>query len=263
MALACICFYALSEEQPSRPSFDYHIARAHEIKPHRREIPLEGVREGFNQLSLMLVVSPKGDVIDARAGGDESTLKFWPQLQGEVSRWKFTPFRKRWRTVTARVREYIDLVPPERLPVAHVAPPAIRPDSTVAITLERTDCYGRCPFYTVTVATNGIVFEGRRFVSATGRHTDTANAGEVRTLAEKFIAADFYSMDASYCASVTDFPFYVLSIAIDGHAKAVTDYRGSWVGMPAVITDLENEVDNFARTERWINGGNGRQWQRP
>ena len=32
---------------------------------------------------------------------------------------------------------------------------------------------------------------------------------------------------------------------------------GSWVGMPAVITELEEEVDAFARTERWIKGGDG------
>src|SRR5208283_4168668 len=195
------------------------------------------------QLSLKLVVSPKGDVIDVHADGDESTLKFWPQLQDEVGRWRFTPFHKRWRTVTARVQEYVDLVPPERLPTTHVAAPVIRPDSTILIELERTDCYGKCPAYKVTVGTNGIIFEGRRFVAASGRHTDTTNSEDVRKLAEKFVAADFYSMDASYCASATDFPFYVLSIAIDGRAKTVTDYRGSWVGMPAVITDLENEVD--------------------
>ena len=222
-ALASMSLCALSEERSSYPSFDYDMARTHEIKPHRRTIPLQGVPYGSHQLSLKLVVSPKGDVIDVHADGDESTLKFWPQLQDEVGRWRFTPFHKRWRTVTARVQEYVDLVPPERLPTNHATAPVIRSDSAVAITLERSGCYGRCPSYTVTVSTNGIVFEGRRFVVARGIHKDSVDPDGVRKLAAKVVAADFYSMDADYS------------------------------------TDLENEVDNFARTERWINGNDDRQ----
>ncbi len=64
--------------------------------------------------------------------------------------------------------------------------------------------------------------------------------------------ADFYSMDDDYRATVTDMPAYVLSIMIDGHTKKVMDYVGSWVGMPAVITELENDVDSLANTSRWI-----------
>ena len=252
--LSSVCLCGPIGKQSSHPSFTYDVARTHEIKPHRRTVPLGGVLEGFNQLALKLVVSPEGDVIDAHADGDESTLKFWPQLQDEVNRWRFKPFHKHWRTVTAEVQEYIDLVPPERLPTTHVVAPVIRPDSTILITLERSDCYGRCPSCKVTVGTNGIVFEGRRFVVASGRHTDRADSDDVRKLAARFVAADFYSMEASYFASATDFPAYQLSIAIDGHTKTVTDYRGSWVGMPAVISDLQNEVDRFARTEQWING---------
>jgi ankyrin repeat protein len=86
---------------------------------------------------------------------------------------------------------------------------------------------------------------------------DRVDANEVRKLAKKFVAADFCSMDSSYTASVTDNPTYVLSIEIDGHAKRVEDYVGSWVGMPAIITELEDEVDAFARTERWIDGSDG------
>jgi ankyrin repeat protein len=56
---------------------------------------------------------------------------------------------------------------------------------------------------------------------------------------------------------VTDSPTYKLSIDVDGHAKEVTDYVGSWVGMPQVITELEDAVDTLAQTERWIAGETG------
>jgi hypothetical protein len=250
--------WAAYQEQPAYPSFDYDVARAHEIKPHRRTIPLQGVRPGFNQLRLTLIVSPLGGVLSEDAGGDAKTLKFWPLLEDEVRRWKFTPFEKDGTATTAEVEEYLDLVPPERLPKIHVPAPVILPNSRVTITLQRTGCYGTCPSYTVTVNSNdGVVFGGQGFVVASGRHTDTADADQVRELAQNFVAADFYSMDATYRASVTDSATYVLSIAIDGRTKEVVDYVGSWEGMPSVITELEDGVDKFARTARWIEGSSG------
>ena len=180
------------------------------------------------------------------AGGDREALKFWPQLQDEVRQWRFSPFEENGKAVTASVEEYIDLVPPERLPKTHVAAPVLTKGSKVMITLGRSGCFGSCPSYKVTVATDGIVFEGYGYVAARGKHVDSVDADEVRQLAKKFIAADFYSMDAIYRAGVTDSPTYVLCIAIDGQTKKVEDYVGSWEGMPAVITQLEDEIDTFA-----------------
>lgn len=255
--VSSIFFQESGDKRHSNPAIDYDIARGHEIKPHRRTIPLEGVRPGFNQLRLTLIVSPAGDVASAEASGEDEILKFWPQLQDEVHQWKFTPFERNGKAVTAEVEEYMDLVPPEQLPKNHVAAPAVRPNSKVAITLARTGCFGSCPSYSVIVSTEGIVFHGGGFVIAAGKHTDSVNADEVRSLAKRFVAADFYSMAASYRASVTDNPTYVLTIAIDGHKKEVEDYVGQWEGMPVVITELEDEVDRFGKTQRWIEGRDG------
>jgi len=260
VALTCLWssfLWASGGKEPSHPSFEYDIARAHEIKPHRRTIPIPGVSPGFNQLHLTLTVSPTGDVINAEANGDKDALQFWPQLQTEVHQWKFTPFEDGGKAVTAEIEEYIDLVPPERLPKRHVPAPLVRPNSKVTIALQRSGCYGSCPAYAVTVSTEGIVFEGRGFVVARGKHVDTVDPVEVRKLAKRFVAADFYSMDSMYRAGVTDSPTYTLSIVIDGQAKKVLDYVGSWEGMPAVITELEDEVDAFAQTQRWIVGNDG------
>jgi ankyrin repeat protein len=245
------------EKRASYPSFAYDVARLHEIKPHRRTIRLKGVGPGFNQLRLTLTVSSAGDVMNAEAGGDSKSLDFWPQLQEEVRQWKFIPFEKNGTAVTANVGEYIDLVPPERLPGHRVTPPVLRPNSKIAITLERTGCFGSCPSYTITAGTDGLVFDGQSSVVVTGKHTDVVDPDEVRKLAKRFVAADFYSMDNSYVAGVTDNPTYMLTLAIDGHAKQVEDYVGSWVGMPAVITELEEEVDTLGKTQRWIEGSDG------
>jgi len=263
IALACLLSragaWAAEEKQPGCPSpgcpsFDYESAYAHEIKPHRRTIPLAGVSSGGNQLRLTLTVSPAGDVLDAKSEGEEGDRKFWPDLRPEVLGWKFIPFVVDGRPVTASVEEYIDLVPPERFPSVHVPAPAVRSDSHVEIKLSRSMCYGRCPVYEVSVSTRGIVFDGEAFVAAKGRNTDTVDPNAVRALAKQFVAADFYSMRDEYRASVTDNSTYVLSIAIDGHKKQVVDYVGQWVGMPAAIVELQDDVDALAHTERWIKG---------
>jgi ankyrin repeat protein len=260
VAFACLLagVPAAQNDKPSTlPSFDYDVARSHEIKPHRRTIPMEGVRSAFNQLKIALTVSPEGDVVDADAGGGLEFVKYWPRLRPEVLRWKFTPFEQGGKPVKAAVEEYLDLVPPERPPKVHIPAPAIRPDSEITITLERTGCFGSCPSYTVTVSTAGVVFEGGGFAVASGKHTESVDPYEVRKLARKFVAADFYSMESSYRWGATDLPTYRLSISIDGQTKEIVDYAGEQVGMPAIIADLEEEVDQFGRTERWIDGSDG------
>jgi hypothetical protein len=252
--LSCASAWAAEENPSSHPFFDYEIASTHEIKPHRETIPLAGVSSGGDQLRLTLTISTAGDVLDALPEGEERDLKFWPRLRPEVLRWKFIPFEVDGHPVTASVEEYIDLVPPERFPSVHVRAPAVRPDSRVDITLSRSMCYGRCPVYKVSVSTRGIVFDGEEFVAAKGRNTDTIDPSAVRALAKKFVADDFYSMRDEYRASVTDNSTYTLSVSIDGHKKQVVDYVGQWVGMPAAVVELEDDVDALAHTERWIKG---------
>jgi hypothetical protein len=106
-----------SGDQPaSFPTFDYQVAHAHELKPHRRTIPVDGVHPGYHQLGLTLTVSPVGDVVNAVLRSDPESAKFWPKFQGEVFQWKFTPFEVDGKAVTAQVDEYVDIVPAERLP---------------------------------------------------------------------------------------------------------------------------------------------------
>jgi ankyrin repeat protein len=239
------------------PSFSYDVAREHEVKPHRRTVPTAGIRPGFNQLHLTLTVSTTGNVTNAEAQGEKDLLELWPSLQGEVEQWRFIPFEKGGHPVQAKVEEYLDLVPPERLPEKRVVPPAIHPHSRVTIGLQRTGCFGTCPAYDVAISTSGVTFDGRGFVVAMGKHNAAVDADEVRALAKRFVDADFYSMDPLYRAGVTDNPTYILSLTIDGRNKSVEDYVGSWQGMPAVITDLEEQTDLLAGTDRWIKGSQG------
>jgi hypothetical protein len=132
----------------------------------------------------------------------------------------------------------------------------IRPDSEIAISLTRSDCYGSCPAYNVTVTPRGIEFDGRLFVVAAGKHRAAASPTSVRNLAERFVKAGFYSLDDSWDGAV-DAPAVELFLSIDGRQKHTFDRSGDNVGRPKIVEDLEKAVDEFAATERWISGAPG------
>jgi ankyrin repeat protein len=260
--LSALTFAPSQEKKPPLPHFNYYTARTHVIKPHRRIIPVQGgVGCGDVRLHLTLIISPTGDVTSAHATGDSHNVTLWPQVQGEVYQWKFIPFEKDGKPTAVEVDEDIYLAPPERLPTTHVTSPPIKPDSKIAITLERTSSlYGADSAYSITITSTGIVYESHAWTVADGKHTDKTDPDAVRRLAKRFVDSDFYSMSPRYAArtTITNWaPTYTLSIDIDGHSMKVEDYAGQWDGMPAVITDLEEAVDDFARTSRWTEGADG------
>jgi ankyrin repeat protein len=260
--LSAVILAPSEEKKASLPHFNYNTARTHVIKPHRRIIPVEGGSgRGDIRLHLTLTISPTGEVTSAQATGSNNTMALWPQLQGEVYRWKFIPFEKDGKPTTVEVEEDIYVAPPERLPTTHVTPPPTKPDSKIAITLERTSSlYGADSAYSITITSTGIVYESHAWTVADGKHTDKTDPDAVRKLAKRFVDADFYSMSPRYAASTTTtnwYPTDSLSIDIDGHSIKVENYVGQFVGMPAVIADLEEAVDDFARTSRWTEGADG------
>jgi ankyrin repeat protein len=247
-------------DSPSKyPTYETGVARQHE-KPHRLFIPIDGVETGWNSLSFTLIVSPSGDVLDANPDDDALTLtvsNFWPQVESEIRQWEFTPFEEGGKAITARVKEFVILIPAEQHPKNHANAPVVGSSSKVVITLKRSGGFWGGPTYTVTVGTDGIAFDGVSYVVAAGKHSDTVDASEVRQLAQRFIDADFYSMNDKYIANITDLPSSQLSISIDGQMKQVDEYGGSAAGMPSVVSDLEDRVDKFARTQRWVGGADG------
>ena len=104
------------------PFFDSDSAYPHEVKPLRHIIPTDGVNSGFNEIRLELTVSPSGDVLAADGTADVTTKPFWPRVRSEVLQWKFVPFQNDGQPVTARVEEYVSLVPPERSRHGHLRP---------------------------------------------------------------------------------------------------------------------------------------------
>lgn len=125
----------------------------------------------------------------------------------------------------------------------HPVPPDL------VIKLERTSCYGECPIYTVTLDRDGnVVFEGTKFVRAQGRHTARIPATSVEALLDMARRIAFFDLRDSYHAMITDLPTTIVTITADGTTKRVEDYFGA----PKELKQLEQDIDDAARTQRWI-----------
>jgi hypothetical protein len=137
----------------------------------------------------------------------------------------------------------------------HIAFPALRDHDSIRIALSRSSCFGPCPDYSVEIRGDGtVIYEGKRCVAVRGHHDGRILESRVDELFEQFKSAEFLSLRESYAALITDNPAYVISLSYDGVSKAVTDYAGTRAGMPGVVTNLENAIDDFAQIEVWVLG---------
>jgi hypothetical protein len=136
--------------------------------------------------------------------------------------------------------------------VASMVLPAAAQEGEVAVTLERTACFGTCPIYKVTIYTDGtVVFEGERFVTAEGTQTLQIEPEVVQQLVEGFEAAGYFEWDDEYTEmTVSDLPTIITSVTRDGETKQITRYAGD-SSAPMELPYLETWIDLAAYTSQW------------
>ncbi len=134
-------------------------------------------------------------------------------------------------------------------------------DKTGLITLERSTCFGTCPSYIVTLASDGrVTWEGRDYVKTIGSATAQIKSEDFNKLAREFERIRFATLDDKYepgtrgCPkSATDNPSAQTSIRINGKTKSVLHYYGCRDSeVLRTLTALERKIDEVIGTERWI-----------
>jgi Domain of unknown function (DUF6438) len=127
------------------------------------------------------------------------------------------------------------------------------------ITLERTECFGFCPVYKLTITADGVVvFEGRRFVKQEGATIKSAISREqLKQLIAEFDRVKFFSLEDDYSETrlscPTDQPSAFTSIRINGKSKRINHYLGcSEPKVPKELTELENKIDEIVNTAQWL-----------
>ena len=122
----------------------------------------------------------------------------------------------------------------------------------VAMTLERTACFGFCPIYKLTIYGNGkVVYEGQRFVKVTGTRTTTISQTAVRNLFAEFQKINYFKLQDSYTGGHTDAPSAITSLTMGKKQKTVNHYLAS-PNAPTQLTELENKIDAVVNSKQWI-----------
>jgi Domain of unknown function (DUF6438) len=135
----------------------------------------------------------------------------------------------------------------ESVPPGQGAPPE------KLVTLERTNCLGTCPSYTVTVFTDGkLEYVGRSFVKHKGARAGRVDAAQLAALEQAFKDADYFSLADKYTKyERSDNPYCNTSFNLHGRRKAIDHYYGDH-SAPAPLVKLEGQIDEIVRIERFI-----------
>lgn len=125
-------------------------------------------------------------------------------------------------------------------------------EANVAITLERTPCFGACPVYTVTILDDGTVnYNGTNFVEVTGEQTTQIDPATVALMVQAFEDAGFFEWNEAYdTQTVTDLPYINISVTRDGETHSIFHYIGDY-SAPLELAFLENWVDEMVGTQMW------------
>ncbi len=138
-----------------------------------------------------------------------------------------------------------------------VAEPQTIPDDFV-ITLARSTCFGECPAYSVTIDAKGnVTYDGKKSVRVEGPQSDRVPLSHVAALGATVERIGFFQLDERYRfirtpdggqISITDRPTTFVWVTNAGRSKSVEDYLGA----PEGLKQLEKQIDETARTKRWI-----------
>ncbi|MEJ1096016.1 DUF6438 domain-containing protein [Pseudoxanthomonas sp. CCNWLW206] len=214
--------------------------------------PFGTAREDWG-LSLTLRIDESGKVAcyvakDTFDRPQELNAKRLAALQS-LADLRYQPFERNGKAVAVLIEEQVR---EEELPEKSIPLPDV-PLEEVHISLERTGCYGTCPSYRVDIyGTGRVVYCGSRYVDVQGEHEFFVPKDEVRRLVASLRDKNLWSVRSEYNAPITDNPTYVLTLRMGKQSKTISDYVGEMVGMPATVSQFEDEVDKAARTDKWV-----------
>lgn len=125
-------------------------------------------------------------------------------------------------------------------------------EPTDFVELQRSACFGSCPAYRLRIQADGAVtWMGENHVRVPGPNSSHVDSSAARDLIERFVAAGFWDLCASYNRPVTDVPTTVTVLSLGTEQKSVSDRADA---APDWLRELDREVDALADTHQWIHG---------
>ena len=113
----------------------------------------------------------------------------------------------------------------------------------VAIALEKTPCYGRCPSYRLAILADGRVFyQGGRNVDNIGDFLCTLEKSKVNALQQKLADLDYFNLKAKYDMGATDLPSTHFYMNQKGKSKAIEARQGAPIALRDFATEIEEII---------------------
>jgi Domain of unknown function (DUF6438) len=132
------------------------------------------------------------------------------------------------------------------------------PEPPAKASLQRVECYGFCPAYTVSITADGTVtYVGKAFVRVHGKRVKHVDPERAQALVDHFVSAQFFGFKDRYALGVTDMPTATVTFSAGGRTKQVEDYPPCHSGglgaaaPPADLCALEQEIDQLAGLDEW------------
>ena len=265
--LLTLCTAQICQSQKFQPPDRVLTAGLRETERHRAPIP--ELRIGRNQgspenVTFWVHVDAEGRVLEVRDFKIDAPFRLkyrTDALVEAIRKVTYRPFLRNGVATEAWVQDEVEVGTESAKPLSprggRTFPSLVEP-TDFSIKLSRSGCYGTCPSYSVVIHGDGkIEFHGRHYIAIPGDHQARIPPEAAARLLERFRAAGFFEFKDKYVASVTDNPTYCLELAIGAKRKTITDYVGTWVGMPTLVSELEDAVDETAGTDRWVSTGPG------
>lgn len=187
--------------------------------------------------------------VDA-APGDWHRLE--PEQRALVRRshaWRYRPFLRDGRPVAVIASQRFD---EQILPQRHVRAPQV-PLDQVSITLVQGQGFFGGPAYAVHIRGDGWVgFHALAGTDVAGTFAYRVPREEVASVVAMIRRGDLWSAEDHYQADTTDQATRWLTVRFGNQTKVITDYAGRALGMPMVVSRVQEEVARVAHAEQWI-----------
>lgn len=115
--------------------------------------------------------------------------------------------------------------------------------------IQRTNCFGRCPVYTLTVFSDGrLEYFGKKFTTNLGKYTGKVDVQKVEMLMKRAEEISYTTLNNVYDNEhVTDLPSTITSIRKDGELKTIVNRFDA----PEELRQFEKFFDSLFEAVDW------------
>lgn len=124
-------------------------------------------------------------------------------------------------------------------------------EASLIASLERTTCYGNCPYYEIKIYKDGTaIYNGKKHVPYLGKHQAKLSSQLVEQILKKADAIGYMSLNDKYPEQglgIIDFPVCITSIQTNNGKKTIYNRNDS----PQRLVEYENFFDELLENIKW------------